>query len=153
MLSPLKNSIKNERGWVYSYPSVESPWTQWAPWTLSMDFLDIAHGFPGHFPWSQWTVWTISMGSVDKVQWVQADWTVSKDNIHWVPGQSPWYSVQCRWFHWTKSRVQLTLSMDIVQPLFKSLDEVSGTVDIVQRNNLDLENFQKGGKGDMTSNC
>ena len=49
---------------------------------VSVDSLDNAHGFSGHCPLNQWTVWTMSMDSVDKVQGVLADWTISMDFVH-----------------------------------------------------------------------
>ena len=43
---------------------------------MSMDTVDIVHGLSGHCPLTQWTV-DIVHGHLDKVQRVQADWTMS----------------------------------------------------------------------------
>ena len=71
-------------------------------YTESVDFQDIAHGFSGYCPWIQWTVRTMDLS-----------------------GQSPRYSQwTIPWAHWTKSKVQWTMSMG-------SLDKVQSKVDIV----------------------
>ena len=71
---------------VCSRPSVESPWTQWTPWTFTMDSVDIYHGFSEQSGQCRWTLWTKSSESIDKVQWDQPDWTMSMDSVGIVHG-------------------------------------------------------------------
>ena len=86
------------------YPSVESPWTQWTPWKLSTDSVDIYHGLGGQSGQYPWILWTKSSESMDKVHWDQPDCTMSIDSVDIVHGLSG----HCPWTQWTA----WTLSMD-----------------------------------------
>ena len=94
-------------------PSVESPWTQWIPWTLSMDSVDIYHGLSGQSGQCPWILRTKSSESMDKVQLDQPDWTMSMDSVDTVYGLSG----HCPWTQWTV----WTLSMDTIHVISPDL--------------------------------
>ena len=84
------NDMHCELDHAFSFPSVESPWTQWtlsgwsigtrvhvpcptSPWTTSIQSMDNVHSVHGQCPLRPWTMSTESM-----------------DSVHSVPGLFPW---------------------------------------------------------------
>ena len=134
-------------------PSVKCSLNPWAPWTMSMDSLDIDHGisgksgqsprYSGQSPGSPLRLdnvhglsghcplfpWTVLMNSLDSVHGLsgksgQCKW------ILWTQSRKPTQTGQCPWTRW-KVWTFSTDTLDNVQADWTMSTESMGSLDIV----------------------